>query len=141
MVDELSLEIDDGEFVVLLGPSGCGKTTTLRMLAGLETVTSGDIYIDDSRINDIPTQHRDLAMVFQSYALYPHMTIAENIGYPLRMRKIEKHERARRVERVAAMLEIEPVARTQTTTTLRRRAAARRPGTRHRPGATCLLDG
>jgi multiple sugar transport system ATP-binding protein len=109
VVDELSLEIDDGEFVVLLGPSGCGKTTTLRMLAGLETVTSGDIYIDDSRINDVPTQHRDLAMVFQSYALYPHMTIAANIGYPLRVRKIEKHERARRVERVAAMLEIEPL--------------------------------
>ncbi|HJP92541.1 MAG TPA: ABC transporter ATP-binding protein, partial [Pyrinomonadaceae bacterium] len=107
VVDDLSLKIDDGEFVVLLGPSGCGKTTTLRMLAGLETVTSGDIYIDDERINDIPTQHRDLAMVFQSYALYPHMTIAENIGYPLRVRKIEKQERRRRVERVAAMLEIE----------------------------------
>jgi multiple sugar transport system ATP-binding protein len=109
VVDDLSLEIDDGEFVVLLGPSGCGKTTTLRMLAGLETVTSGDIYINDARINDVPTQHRDLAMVFQSYALYPHMTIAENIAYPLRVRKLEKHERARRVERVAAMLEIEPL--------------------------------
>ena len=107
VVDDLSLEIDDGEFVVLLGPSGCGKTTTLRMLAGLETVTSGDIYIQDERINDVQTQHRDLAMVFQSYALYPHMTIAENIGYPLRVRKIEKTERATRVNRVAAMLEIE----------------------------------
>jgi multiple sugar transport system ATP-binding protein len=107
VVDDLSLEINDGEFVVLLGPSGCGKTTTLRMLAGLETVTSGDIYIDAERINNVPTQHRDLAMVFQSYALYPHMTIAENIGYPLRVRKIEKEERARRVNRVAAMLEIE----------------------------------
>jgi multiple sugar transport system ATP-binding protein len=107
VVDDLSLEINDGEFVVLLGPSGCGKTTTLRMLAGLETVTSGDIYIDAERINNVPTQHRDLAMVFQSYALYPHMTIAENIGYPLRVRKIEKEERARRVNRVAVMLEIE----------------------------------
>jgi len=107
VVDDLSLEINDGEFVVLLGPSGCGKTTTLRMLAGLETVTSGDIYIDAERINNVPTQRRDLAMVFQSYALYPHMTIAENIGYPLRVRKIEKEERARRVNRVAAMLEIE----------------------------------
>ena len=107
VVDDLSLEICDGEFVVLLGPSGCGKTTTLRMLAGLETVTSGDIYIGGERVNDVPTQHRDLAMVFQSYALYPHMTIAENIGYPLRVRKIEKHERAERVNRVAAMLEIE----------------------------------
>ena len=107
VVDDLSLEINDGEFVVLLGPSGCGKTTTLRMLSGLETVTTGDIHIDGERINDVPTQHRDLAMVFQSYALYPHMTIAENIGYPLRVRKIEKEERARRVNRVAAMLEIE----------------------------------
>jgi multiple sugar transport system ATP-binding protein len=107
VVDDLSLEIDDREFVVLLGPSGCGKTTTLRMLAGLETVTSGDIFIGDERINDVPTQHRDLAMVFQSYALYPHMTIAENIAYPLRVRKLDKNERAKRVRDVAAMLEIE----------------------------------
>ena len=107
VVDDLSLEIRDGEFVVLLGPSGCGKTTTLRMLAGLETVSSGDIFIDNDRVNDVPTQHRDLAMVFQSYALYPHMTIAENIGYPLRVRKFDKTQRAERVNRVAAMLEIE----------------------------------
>lgn len=109
VVDDLSLEIDDGEFVVLLGPSGCGKTTTLRMLAGLETVTSGDIYINGERINDVQTQHRDLAMVFQSYALYPHMTIAENIAYPLRVRKLDKSERAKRVNQVAKMLEIEPL--------------------------------
>jgi len=107
VVDDLSLEIRDGEFVVLLGPSGCGKTTTLRMLAGLETVSAGDILIDGDRVNDVPTQHRDLAMVFQSYALYPHMTIAENIGYPLRVRKFDKAQRAERVNRVAAMLEIE----------------------------------
>jgi multiple sugar transport system ATP-binding protein len=109
VVDDLSLEIGDGEFVVLLGPSGCGKTTTLRMLAGLETVTSGDIYINGERINDVQTQHRDLAMVFQSYALYPHMTIADNIAYPLRVRKLDKTERTKRVNRVAAMLEIEPL--------------------------------
>jgi multiple sugar transport system ATP-binding protein len=107
VVDDLSLEVRDGEFIVLLGPSGCGKTTTLRMLAGLESVTSGDIFIHGERINDVPTQHRDLAMVFQSYALYPHMTIAENIGYPLRVRKLDKPERTERVERVAAMLDIE----------------------------------
>jgi len=107
VVDDLSLTIGDGEFVVLLGPSGCGKTTTLRMLAGLETVTSGDILINNERINDVPTQHRDLAMVFQSYALYPHMTIAENIGYPLRVRKINKQSIAERVKRVATLLEIE----------------------------------
>lgn len=107
VVDDLSLELRDGEFIVLLGPSGCGKTTTLRMLAGLESVTSGDIFINDERVNDVPTQHRDLAMVFQSYALYPHMTIADNIGYPLRVRKLDKAERASRVQRVAQMLEIE----------------------------------
>jgi multiple sugar transport system ATP-binding protein len=107
VVDDLSLEIRDGEFVVLLGPSGCGKTTTLRMLAGLESVSSGDIFIGSERVNDVPTQHRDLAMVFQSYALYPHMTIAENIAYPLRVRKLDKAERAERVKHVAAMLEIE----------------------------------
>src|SRR5687768_256723 len=109
VVDDLSLQINSGEFVVLLGPSGCGKTTTLRMLAGLETVSSGDIYVDDRRINDVPTQHRDLAMVFQSYALYPHMTIAENIGYPLRVRKLDAKDRSTRVNRVAAMLDIEPL--------------------------------
>ena len=109
VVDDLSLEIRDGEFVVLLGPSGCGKTTTLRMLAGLETISSGDILIGGERVNDVPTQHRDLAMVFQSYALYPHMTIAENIGYPLRVRKLNKADRIERVKRVAAMLEIEPL--------------------------------
>jgi multiple sugar transport system ATP-binding protein len=107
VVEDLSLEIHDGEFVVLLGPSGCGKTTTLRMLAGLESVSSGDILIGGERINDVPTQHRDLAMVFQSYALYPHMTIAENIGYPLRVRKLERAARTERVNRVAAMLEIQ----------------------------------
>jgi multiple sugar transport system ATP-binding protein len=107
IVDDLSLEIDDSEFVVLLGPSGCGKTTTLRMLAGLESVSTGDIFIDGERINDVQTQHRDLAMVFQSYALYPHMTIGENIAYPLRVRKLDKHERTKRVNEVARMLKIE----------------------------------
>lgn len=106
VVDHLNLAIDDGEFVVLLGPSGCGKTTTLRMLAGLEEASEGDIYIGAERVNDIPTQHRDVAMVFQSYALYPHMTIAENIAYPLRVRKVGREETVRRVERVAGMLEI-----------------------------------
>jgi multiple sugar transport system ATP-binding protein len=106
VVDDLNLAIEDGEFVVLLGPSGCGKTTTLRMLAGLEEASAGNIYIGAERVNDIPTQHRDIAMVFQSYALYPHMTIAENIAYPLRVRKVAREEMSRRVERVAGMLEI-----------------------------------
>jgi multiple sugar transport system ATP-binding protein len=105
-VDHLNLAIEDGEFVVLLGPSGCGKTTTLRMLAGLEDASSGDIFIGDDRVNDIPTRHRDIAMVFQSYALYPHMAVSENIAYPLRVRKMAGGEIEQRVERVADMLEI-----------------------------------
>ena len=109
VVDNLSLAINDGEFVVLLGPSGCGKTTTLRMLAGLEDVTSGEIFIDSERVNHLPPQRRDVAMVFQSYALYPHMTVAQNIGYPLRVRKLGREQIARQVEQIAAMLEIEPL--------------------------------
>jgi multiple sugar transport system ATP-binding protein len=105
-VDELTLAIEDGEFVVLLGPSGCGKTTSLRMLAGLEEVSDGDIFIGQERVNDITAQKRDVAMVFQSYALYPHMTVAENISYPLRVRRMKTDEMKHRVERVAAMLEI-----------------------------------
>jgi multiple sugar transport system ATP-binding protein len=107
VVNDLTLSTEDGEFVVLLGPSGCGKTTTLRMLAGLEDVSAGDIFIGDERVNDIPTQARDIAMVFQSYALYPHMTIAENIAYPLRVRRTAREEIGRRVNQVAAMLEID----------------------------------
>ncbi len=107
VVDDLTLSTEDGEFVVLLGPSGCGKTTTLRMLAGLEEASAGDIMIGAERVNDVPTQRRDIAMVFQSYALYPHMTIAENIAYPLRVRKIARGEIAQRVAQVASMLEID----------------------------------
>jgi multiple sugar transport system ATP-binding protein len=109
VVDNLSLEINDGEFVVLLGPSGCGKTTTLRMLAGLEKATSGEIFIDGELVNDLPPQRRDVAMVFQSYALYPHMTVAENIGYPLRVRKLGPDQITRQVRETATMLEIEPL--------------------------------
>jgi multiple sugar transport system ATP-binding protein len=106
VVDQLNLAAEDGELVVLLGPSGCGKSTTLRMLAGLEDATSGDIFIGTERINDVPTRFRDIAMVFQNYALYPHMTIAENIAYPLRVRKVARTEIDQRVKRVADMLEI-----------------------------------
>jgi multiple sugar transport system ATP-binding protein len=107
VVDNLNLETEDGEFVVLLGPSGCGKTTTLRMLAGLEDATSGSIFIGPQRVNDIPTQRRDIAMVFQNYALYPHLSVSENIAYPLRVRKIEKAAIGPQVLHVAKMLEIE----------------------------------
>jgi multiple sugar transport system ATP-binding protein len=107
VVDDLSLEISNGEFVVLLGPSGCGKTTTLRIIAGLEQATSGDILIEGKRVNGLPPQQRDVAMVFQSYALYPHMTVAGNIGYPLRVRKLASERIATQVKETAALLEIE----------------------------------
>ncbi len=100
-VEDLSLEIDDGEFIVLLGPSGCGKTTTMRMVAGLEEPTSGDILIGGKRVNDVPARDRGVAMVFQNYALYPHMTVGENIGYPLKVRGIGKEKRAEMVRDAA----------------------------------------
>ncbi len=103
-VDGVDLEIPDGSFTVLVGPSGCGKTTTLRMVAGLEEVTTGEIRIGDSVVNDLPAAERDIAMVFQSYALYPHMTVAENIGFGLRLRGTPKHAIAARIDEVAQML-------------------------------------
>ena len=103
-VKDLNLEIADGEFLVLVGPSGCGKTTALRMVAGLEDITSGELKIGSRRVNDVPPKDRDIAMVFQSYALYPHMTVAENIGFGLKLRKMPKDEIARRVNEAAKML-------------------------------------
>jgi multiple sugar transport system ATP-binding protein len=106
-VDNLNLEVDDGEFLILLGPSGCGKTTALRLIAGLEELTAGKIYIGDHLVNDVATKDRDIAMVFQSYALYPHMSARDNMGFGLKMRHIPKTEIATRVEHVAQMLGIE----------------------------------
>ena len=106
-VTELDLEVLDKEFLVLLGPSGCGKTTTMRMVAGLEEVTSGDIYIGADRVNDVLPKYRDVAMVFQSYALYPHLSVADNIGYPLKIRKVPPAERQRQVEEVARRVELD----------------------------------
>jgi multiple sugar transport system ATP-binding protein len=106
-VADLSLHVADGCFVVIVGPSGCGKTTTLRMIAGLERPTSGDIYIGDALANDISPIGRDVAMVFQNYALYPHMTVYQNMAFPLKMRKLPKNEIRRKVGEVAALLGIE----------------------------------
>ena len=97
-VDAIDLEIASGEFVVLVGPSGCGKTTSLRMVAGLEEVTDGKIYIGERNVERVDAKDRDVAMVFQSYALYPHMTVAENLGFGLKMRKVPKEEVTRRVD-------------------------------------------
>ena len=105
-VRDQSLEVRDGEFMVLLGPSGCGKTTTMRMVAGLEEPSSGDILIGGARVNDLPPRERDVAMVFQSYGLYPHMTVADNIGYPLKLRGIRGAERERQVQAAAAKVEL-----------------------------------
>jgi ABC-type sugar transport system ATPase subunit len=106
-VNELELEIADGEFMVLVGPSGCGKSTALRMLAGLERVTSGRILIGDRVVNNVAPQHRDIAMVFQSYALYPHMTVYDNLAFGLRNQKVPKNEITGRVERAAQILDLE----------------------------------
>jgi len=107
-VDELSLEIEDGEFVVLVGPSGCGKTTALRMIAGLESVTDGVISIDGRVVNDVPSAKRDVAMVFQNYALYPHMTVFENMAFGLQQRRMPKREIEAHVVEIARLLELEP---------------------------------
>ena len=103
-VDNLDLEIRDGEFMIFVGPSGCGKTTALRMVAGLEDPTSGQIVIGDRVVNDLDPVDRDIAMVFQNYALYPHMTVRDNIGFPLRMQKLPKPERAERIASAADLL-------------------------------------
>ena len=105
-VSDVSLEIDDGEFVILVGPSGCGKSTLLRMIVGLEDVTSGDVFIGDERVNDKAPRDRNLAMVFQNYALYPHLTVYENIAFPLRLRKTPPEELSQRVENAAETLEL-----------------------------------
>jgi multiple sugar transport system ATP-binding protein len=107
-VDALDLDIADGEFMVLVGPSGSGKTTALRMLAGLEEVDAGGIYIGDRDVTYVPPKDRDVAMVFQNYALYPYLTVAANIGFPLKIARMKKVERERRVREVAELLELTP---------------------------------
>lgn len=105
-VDNVSVEFKDGEFGVLLGPSGCGKTTTLRLIAGLETPDQGEIYVGDRCVTDLPPQKRDVAMVFQNYVLYPHMTVFDNMAYPLKARKASKEEIKRKVKAAAETLKI-----------------------------------
>lgn len=105
-VQDFNLEIKDQEFIVLVGPSGCGKSTTLRMVAGLEEITRGELYIDDKLMNAIAPKDRDIAMVFQSYALYPHMTVRENMAFPLKLRKVPKDEINKKVEQAAEILGI-----------------------------------
>jgi multiple sugar transport system ATP-binding protein len=106
-VHEVDLDIADEEFLVLVGPSGCGKSTTLRMIAGLEEISGGDLYIGERRVNDVPPKDRDIAMVFQNYALYPHMSVFENMSFSLKLRKFGKDEIQRRVQEAARILSIE----------------------------------
>ena len=108
-VNNVSLDIGDGEFMVLVGPSGCGKSTILRILAGLEEVTAGEVFIGDTQVTDLPPKERDVAMVFQNYALYPHMTVEQNLGFGLRLRKMPKDELKRRVQDVANILGLDPL--------------------------------
>lgn len=105
-VKNIDLDIEDKEFIVLVGPSGCGKSTTLRMIAGLEGISEGEMYIGDTLVNNIPPKERDIAMVFQSYALYPHMTVRDNIAFAMRMAGINKTERYKRVDEVAGILQL-----------------------------------
>ena len=123
-VDSLSLDIPDGDFMVFVGPSGCGKSTALRMIAGLEDITSGTITIGQRVVNDLPPKDRDIAMVFQNYALYPHMTVEQNLAFGLQLRKTPKQEQDRRVREVAKMLGLDPY--------LKRKPAALSGGQRQR---------
>ncbi len=107
-VDKIELTVNDGEFLVLVGPSGCGKTTTLRMLAGLEEVNEGSIFIGDRDVTQVPPKDRDIAMVFQNYALYPHMTVEDNMGFALKIAGVKKEERKARVLEAAKLLDLEP---------------------------------
>jgi multiple sugar transport system ATP-binding protein len=106
-ISDLNIDIADGEFLILVGPSGCGKSTALRMLAGLESITGGELWIGDRMVNDVPPRERDIAMVFQSYALYPHMSVAQNIGFGLKLARVPKAEIAAKVSDAAKMLGLE----------------------------------
>ena len=106
VIHDFSLEIEDGEFTVLVGPSGCGKSTLLRIIAGLESVTSGEVYIDGNLVNDVSPKDRDIAMVFQNYALYPHMNVFNNLAFGLKLRKVSKSDIEEQVKRAAQLLEI-----------------------------------
>ena len=106
-VKDFNLEIEDKEFIILVGPSGCGKSTTLRMIAGLEDISAGELYIDDALVNDVEPKDRDIAMVFQNYALYPHMTVFENMAFGLKLRKVPKNVINEKVHEAARVLDIE----------------------------------
>ena len=118
-VEDFNLHIQDKEFIVFVGPSGCGKSTTLRMIAGLEDISQGDLYIDEKYVNDVPPKDRDIAMVFQNYALYPHMTVYDNMAFGLKIRKLPKDEIERRVHDAARILGLEELFKAETKRVIR----------------------
>jgi ABC-type sulfate/molybdate transport systems ATPase subunit len=144
-VDNFDLTIADKEFLVLLGPSRCGKTTTMRMIAGLEDATEGDILVDGQRVNDLEPKDRDVAMVFQSYALYPNMNVYDNIRFPLKVRGIDPSTHDQRVRRASAMVELDDFLHRKPAELSggqrQRVALARGAGACDCPRAECLLDG
>ncbi len=137
-VSDISIAIADGEFIVLVGPSGCGKSTLLRMVAGLETITDGTVSIGGRVVNQTEPAERDIAMVFQNYALYPHMSVYDNLAYGLRNRGTPKTEIDARVAKAARMLELQPYLERKPRGAFRRPASARRHGPRHRAQARSL---
>ena len=137
-VNNLNIDVADKEFLVLVGPSGCGKTTALRCLAGLEEITSGDIKIGDRVVNDVAPKDRDIAMVFQSYALYPHLSVYDNMAFGLKLRKVPKEEIKRRVSGSRGYSRHSGAARAQAAPAIRWSAPACGGGTRDRPRAKGL---
>jgi ABC-type sugar transport systems, ATPase components len=140
-VSHLDLDIGEGEFLVLVGPSGCGKSTSLRMLAGLEPISAGHIYIGDRDVTNVAAKDRDIAMVFQNYALYPHMSVAENMAFALKIQKVSKDDIDRRVKEAAALLDLTEYLERKPKALFRWSAPARGDGAGHRPRAACVLDG
>ena len=140
-VRDFDLEIADGEFMILVGPSGCGKTTLLRMIAGLEEITEGEIEIGDRVVNDLTPKERDIAMVFQNYALYPHMTVAKNMGFALKRAGAPADEIRRKVAGDGGPARHRRAARAQAGEPVRRPAPARRDGPRDRPRSAGVPDG
>ena len=140
-VHKLSLDVADGEFLVLVGPSGCGKSTALRMIAGLESISSGELRIGGKVVNNLEPKDRDIAMVFQSYALYPHLTVRDNIAFALKLRKMPKDEINERVEKAAKILELTENLDRTAGPSVRWTASARGDGPRDRAPAAGVLDG
>lgn len=141
VIDNLNLRIPDGSFTVMVGPSGCGKSTTLRMIAGLESLSSGDLYIDGIRVNDMEPGERDIAMVFQNYALYPTMSVRGNIEFGLINAKVPKEERDRRIREICEIVGLVALSGTQTRRTVRRAAPESGTGTGNGKTAEGVPDG